>query len=259
MQNVMSAHLQDGSWHADQQNRVTKLLSLLSPVKPLGFKKVRVGGPGDGGYVMIDDFPSQPVCYSLGIGGDVSWDLAMASRDATVFQYDHTIARAPAQHPGFRFFRLGIGNNESDERMTTLSAAVVSNGHQTQRQMILKMDIEDSEWAALGSTPESCLAQFSQIVVEYHGLARATDRFWVSQAEKVLRKVHRTHLPVHVHGNNWGSYTLLHGVPVPDVLEVTYASRADYTFGVSDEVYPTALDRPCKTGVADLFLGSFKF
>lgn len=255
----MSVEIQDGNIHMDQQARVTRLLSMLSPAKPLGFKKVRVGGAGDGGYVMIDDFPNKPICYSLGIGGDVSWDLAMASRNATIFQYDHTIERVPVQHEHFRFFRLGIGNNKADERMTSLSAAVETNGHQSYRNMILKMDIEDSEWAALGATPESCLAQFSQIVVEYHGLARATDKFWVSQAEKVLRKVRRTHLPVHVHGNNWGNYSLLHGVPVPDVLEVTYASRADYAFAESDEIYPTALDRPCKAGVADLYLGSFKF
>jgi len=243
----------------DQQTRIIKLFSTLSPLKPLGFRKVRVGGPGDGGYVMIDDFRSAPICYSLGIGGDVSWDLDMASRNATVFQYDHTIERVPATHPEFRFFRLGIGDNELDGRMTSLSAAVASNGHQAQRDMILKMDIEDSEWAALGTTPDACLAQFGQIVVEYHGLARASDEFWIAQAEKVLRKVRRTHLPVHVHGNNWGSYSLLHGVPVPDVLEVTYASRADYTFGESNDIFPTDLDEPCKAGVADLFLGSFKF
>jgi len=255
----MLSNIQDDSRPVDQQARVVRLLSLLSPLKPLGFRKIRVGGAADGGYVMIDDFPAKPICYSLGIGGDVSWDLAMAARGATVYQYDHTIQRPPTDHPAFHFFRLGIGDGEADPRMTTLAAALTKNGHQDARDLILKMDIEDSEWSVLEATPESCLPGFSQIVIEYHGLARAADKFWIAQAEKILRKMRRTHMPVHVHGNNWGSYPLLYGVPVPDVLEVTYASRAAYTFGATDEIFPTALDRPCKTGLADLYLGNFRF
>ncbi len=255
----MSANIPDDDRQVDHQARVTRLLCLLSPLRPLGFRKVRVGGPADGGYVMVDDFPSDPICYSLGIGGDVSWDLAMAARNAMVYQYDHTIQRSPVDHPAFRFFRFGIGASDAEPRMTTLTSALAQNGHQDAGNLILKMDIEDSEWSVLGATPESCLAQFSQIVIEFHGLTRAADKFWISQAEKVLRKMRRTHLPVHVHGNNWGCYTLVHGVPVPDVLEVTYLSRAGYTFGTTDETFPTVLDRPCKAGVADHYLGSFQF
>lgn len=240
-------------------SHVMRLLSALTPWKPVGFRKVRIGGEADGGYVMLDDFPSNPICYSFGIGGDVSWDLDMASRNATVYQYDHSIGKPPVQHPSFRFFRLGIGDRNERGSLTTIVGALAENGHQGERGLILKMDIEDSEWSVLDATPEWCLAQFSQIVVEYHGLARAENRMWAARAESILRKVLRTHLPVHVHGNNWARYALVENIPVPDVLEVTYAARACYSFAESDELYPTALDRPCKAGVPDLFLGSFKF
>ena len=68
---------------ASPNSHVARFLSLFTPVKPVGFRKVRVGGPGDGGYVMIDDLSDSPLCYSLGIGGDVSWDIDMASRNAS--------------------------------------------------------------------------------------------------------------------------------------------------------------------------------
>ena len=191
--------------------------------------------------------------------GDVSWDLDMASRGAVVYQYDHSIVRPPVHHPSFRFFRLGIGDREESGSATTIAAALAANGHQGDRDLILKMDIEDSEWSVLEATPECCLAQFSQIVVEFHGLARMEDMGWAAQAEAVLRKMLRTHLPIHVHGNNWGRYVLVQGVPVPDVLEVTYASRARYSFADTNEIFPTPLDRPCKADVPDLFLGSFRF
>jgi len=245
--------------NASHDSCVAKFLSLLTPVKPVGFRKVRVGGPADGGYVMIDDFPSNPICYSLGIGGDVSWDIDMASRNAIVYQYDHSIDRPPTEHPNFRFSKLAVAGRDEDGSCTTLATAIINNGHQEHRDLILKMDIEDSEWAVLDVTPESCLSQFSQIVIEFHGLARVENRSWATGAEMILKKLLRTHLPVHVHGNNWGRYTVIEGIPVPDVLEVTYASRARYSFVESDEIYPTPLDRPCKAGVPDFFLGHFKF
>lgn len=240
-------------------SHVVQLLSAFTPMRPIGFRKIRVGGPADGGYVMIDDFPGCPICYSLGIGGDVSWDLDMASRNAIVYQYDPTVERPPTQHSSFRFFRLGIGDRDDNGGVTTIAGALAANGHRDDHGLILKMDIEDSEWSVIEATPECCLAQFSQIVVEYHGLARMQDGRWAAGAEAVLRKILRTHLPIHVHGNNWGQYVLVQGVPVPDVLEVTYASRACYSFSDSNEIYPSPLDRPCKAGIPDLFLGSFKF
>lgn len=244
---------------ASPNSYVAEFLSLFTPVKPVGFRKVRVGGPADGGYVMIDDFSDSPLCYSLGIGGDVSWDIDMASRNAIVYQYDHSINHPPTRHPNFRFFKLAVDGRDESGVCTTLAGALAHNGHQDHRDLILKMDIEDSEWIVLDATPESCLSQFSQIIIEFHGLMRVENRCWAAQAEVVLKKLLRTHLPVHVHGNNWGRYASVEGVPVPDVLEVTYASRARYSFSESDEIYPTQLDRPCKAGVPDLFLGSFKF
>ncbi len=46
---------------------------------------------------------------------------------------------------------------------------------------------------------------------------------------------------------------------MPDVLEVSYASRSDFTFRPNTEIFPTGLDRPCKPGEPDLFLGTFAF
>ncbi len=72
------------------------LLSVIRPLTPVRFSKIRIGNqPGDGGYVMVADWEDVVGAVSIGIGGDVSWDLAIAERGIDVYQYDHTVASPP--------------------------------------------------------------------------------------------------------------------------------------------------------------------
>jgi hypothetical protein len=54
------------------QAQMRATLALISPATVLNKPKRRVGGPNDGGYVMLDDLDRIGVCYSLGVGPDVS-------------------------------------------------------------------------------------------------------------------------------------------------------------------------------------------
>jgi hypothetical protein len=121
------------------------------------------------------------------------------------------------------------------------------------------MDIEDAEWDVIDSTDTSTFNKFRQIIVEFHGLARMDQPFWQERIERALKKLRISHVPFHVHGNNWGSYSIVCGVPVPDVIEVTYAKRSCYDFVSNQEVFPTPLDYPCKADVPDFYLGTFQF
>jgi hypothetical protein len=72
----------------------------------------------------------------------------------------------------------------------------------------------------------------------------------------VLTAEHRV---VHVHANNHRPYSIVGGVPVPSVLELTLARAHDVRLEKTDEVFPTPLDTPCYRGRADFFLGPFRF
>jgi hypothetical protein len=112
----------------------------------MGNLKRRVGGPNDGGYVMLDDLGGVEVCYSLGIGHEVSWDWEMAERGAVVYQYDNTIDGPPVSHPNFRYFKIGITHGESREPdKKRLDTFLRVNGHLGREDMVLKMDIEAAE------------------------------------------------------------------------------------------------------------------
>jgi hypothetical protein len=107
--------------------------------------------------------------------------------------------------------------------------------------LILKIDIEGDEWQALREISEEEFLPFSQIVIEFHNL---TD-FALDQHIARLyafKKLAKTHQVVHLHANNFGECEIIGGVAIPDVLEVTYASRNKYSFLELSRGFPTILD-----------------
>ena len=245
---------------AELQEQVLGALRLLTPVKVVGFRKRRIGGTGDGGYVMLDDLTGIGVCYSLGVGPDVSWDVAMAQRGATVLQYDHTVAAPPADHPNCRHFKVGITHDEAlSPGMRRIDTLLQENGHASRRDMVLKVDIEGHEWDSLSVLPSAVLGQFRQVLVELHGMRLLHMDSFRERAVALFDKLRLTHHCIHVHGNNFGGMSVVAGTPIADVLELTLVRREDYVVEPSDEVFPTALDGPNNTNLPDLFLGTFRF
>ena len=237
-----------------------QLLPMLRPHRLKDARKVRVGRHFDGGYVMLDRFAGMEAAYSLGINDETSWDFDMAQRGLHVYQYDHTIDGISYQHPLFHWFKIGIsGRPEPEKSLDTLERLVEANGHSGNRNLILKCDIEGAEWDMLINTPNSVLAQFSQIVVEMHNLDRIRDPGPAAVARAALINLCASHRVVHVHANNYAELTLVGGYPVPATLEVTLARVDLGEFSPSDESFPTPLDMPCNGLAADIHLGRFEF
>jgi hypothetical protein len=233
-----------------------KLLSLIKPRDVVGKSLVRIGRDFDGGYVMLDDGLNNAVVYSLGISDDVSWDLEMARRGCTVFQYDHTIDRFPAEHPRFHSFKIGIEHRESgNPMMKTIDELIEINRHRDQHDIVLKMDIEFSEWKVFEEMPEATLQRFRQITMEVHRLTELEHTEFYRRFVNVLQKLNRTHQSIHVHGNNCGRIALIGGVALPDSLELTYVRSSDYSFAECRKVFPTELDMPNNHTRADYYLG----
>lgn len=243
----------------ETQRRVLEALRLLAPFDVEGFRKVRLGRPHDGGYVMLDDFGSSEVAYSFGINDDVSWDRDVAALGLDVYQYDHTIDALPEENDRFHWSRLGL-SHEPSATMRTLPDLIGGNGHGGNRDLILKLDIEGSEWDVVPSLPPSCLDQFRQIVMEIHGLCYIGLPGWYERILPTCQALARRHRVVHVHANNCAAYSVVGLVPVPAALEVTFVrADSDKVFTPFQGVFPTELDMPCAPSLPDLHLGAFRF
>lgn len=236
------------------------ILSLLTPVTAVGCGKVRLGDDGDGGYVLLDRLAPAGVCLSLGVGDNVSFDLTLAQLGYDVFQFDHTVDGPPLAHERFYFNRIGISDQASPPDGFLSIADILAVYDLRQRDdLILKMDIEGAEWGAIPLISLEDLDHFDQICIEFHHLGQLNRAAFAEMASVVFHHLRKTHVAVHVHGNNNRPIYNVLGVPVPDVLEITLARRRSHAFLPSTEIFPTAIDHPNRPEAPDLFLGSFRF
>ena len=214
---------------------------------------IRVGSVGgDGGYIMIDDFNDDMHAYSFGIGNDVSWDMDIASKGIRVFMYDHTIVGLPLLHPKFRFYRLGVGEEQG---CMPLKELLEENNDLDNDNLILKMDIEGAEWDVINKIPTELLNNFRQISLELHDMCKSENKEIIL---KVLQKINVTHQIIWVHGNNAGKAEIANGVLIPNLIEVTYVRKNTYLFEDEDKCeFPTSLDLPNLINRRDFNLGNW--
>jgi FkbM family methyltransferase len=240
------------------QTEILAVLRLLEPKKASDYAKIRVGTNGDGGYVQLDDLKGISHALSFGVADNDDWDLAMAKAGVPVEQFDHSIERAPSKHPLLHFHRKMISVDATAET-ATLPDLVAEHSRAIPPDLILKMDIENSEWDILDYTPEAILAKFAQIVCEFHNLSHLSDLTFRARAHRVFGKLHRLFAVVHVHGNNCCRSVNVCNIALPDLLEVTFASRSRYSFLESNETFLTPLDTPNCPNVPSIVLGTFRF
>ena len=197
--------------------RIKKTMITASPV---GVSFKRFGKDNDGGYVIVDDISTNDFLISMGIANDVSFEQGLATRVKGSHMYDFSIPTLPSPVPSGSFFREKVG---SDSRHIF---SKVSPG----ADIILKVDIEGSEWELFRELPSSTLLRCRQIVMEIHWAIINSNINVPSMPIEVLEKISETHQLVVVHPNNYGSVVEVDGVLVPQVIELTWLRRESYTF-----------------------------
>ena len=240
-----------------RQARAT--LRLLEPRAAIGRTKIRLGNVGDGGYVSLDDFRPGDIALSLGINDDISWDLDAADRGLTIHQFDHTVDDPAPDDARMIFQKKMIASTSTDHSQSLPDLIGMLDRKEARPNLVLKMDIEGSEWDVWDATPQATLARFSQIFCEVHWLDQLSNTDRRRQIHRCFKKLHDHYAVVHVHGNSCGGLANVGGVVFPNVLEISFANRLCYDFSSTDELFPGPLDCSCDAYSPDLYLGSFKF
>ena len=180
---------------------------------------IRLGDDCDGGYVVVDNIKKKDVCLCIGIGDNISFDKAVSPFVSRIHMYDHTVD-APRDLPSNAIFnKIGL-SKEIRHNMTTLDECI--NRISDKEEVILKIDIEGSEWDVFSSVSLENLSRCKQIIVELHNIHFFRNDEFFETMLLALDKLNCLHTLVNIHANNWSAFDIIAGIPVPNVLEVTY-------------------------------------
>jgi hypothetical protein len=244
---------------AETREEIKNVLRLLRPHAAKGFSKARFGSAHDGGYVLLDDFEGIDTAFSLGVEQNATWDVDVAERGLTVYQFDHTVDAPITDHARLVFARKRISPEAGPESESLSSLISQHDRRNTNPNILLKIDIESDEWAVFDRTSPEILSRFSQIVGEFHYLEGLSDIRCRRLFTRVLAKLANIFAVVHVHANNCAASSNVADVVFPNVLEINFANRSMYSFSETDEIFPGPLDAPNDPSRPDLHLGSFRF
>jgi len=212
----------------------SSIYQIIKPKKVLGKKKIRIGEKSDGGYILLNDFDNIKIAYSFGISDEISFDKDLADKNIDVFMYDHTIEKLPFQNSKFHWKKIGLTEKKGiHNNMKTLDELIKENGHENEKNMILKLDIEGSEWNVLYYINKEILMHFKYIIIEFH-----FEKLFKSLFLKVLNKLNKTHQIFHLHCNNLGSLINIDEYNICSSLEVSYIIKENYSFLKTHEFYP---------------------
>jgi hypothetical protein len=190
---------------------------------------VRIGGEGDGAYLVPDHLEGIAACFSPGVASCMLLEQELADRFGIPSYLCDASVQAESLNLDPRhqvFSPLWLGAYDGDQTQS-LDSWVLGSPHGDSDDLMLQMDIEGSEYGALLAASDSVLAKFRIVVLELHFLERMESaRFLNMVFLPVLQKMNRQFDCVHVHPNNCCGVVDLAGCQVPRVVELTYYRRS---------------------------------
>lgn len=224
-----------------RQSQLGDVQSILDAMHPMAARQqlIRIGGDGDGGYLVPDDLDGITACFSPGVSVTSDFELGMAERNIPCFMADASVDAPPVASPHFHFVKKYLGASPGGN-FITLESWVAANA--PDGDLLLQMDIEGAEWEVLLATPSDLLRRFRIMVIEFHHLHRLFDGFSGRLLTAALRKVLADFHVVHAHPNNAAAVETRGGLTIPRLLEVTFL-RKDRGIGEFRSDFPHRLDR----------------
>jgi hypothetical protein len=219
-----------------------KLIDFIKKVKPVStqLKLIRVGGPGDGGYLLPDDLTEIRTCFSPGVSNTANFELELANIGIDCFLADYSVEKAPITHPRFDFEKKFIGPSES-EIFITLEGWMTEKGLQG-ADSILQMDIEGAEYASILATPQEAIKKFRIIVIEFHAMDDLLDPKVFPFISATFDKLLQDFKVVHIHPNNASDSLRYMGVNIWPTMEFTFLRKDRITKTASRKDFPHDLD-----------------
>ncbi len=201
----------------------------------------RLGSEGDGGYVVplavIEN--SKNVCFSAGVHLNSDFEFDLAQRGISCHLIDFSVEAPALSHDLLAFTQKFLSSTSFSDTHISLEDWI--NEFDQDSNLLLKMDIEGSEWPVLSALPNQILGRFSMIVIELHGLDRLNQAGPFSVMSGVLKKLLEEFDIVNAHPNNYRGESLIFGYRIPDVIELTLVHKK---LGITDGKVASSLRAP---------------
>lgn len=207
-----------------------RLIDVLRPKKsPVSL--VRVGGTGDGAYLIPNDLVGIKACYSPGVNNrkDFEDELLMNyGIDCHMCDYssDPRNFKTPLK-TGQTFKKKWLSVSKGEDNIS-LNDWISELTPDKSDDLILQMDIEGAEYQNIINTDESILTRFRIIVIELHGLRGCNSKSTFDQnIGPLLNKLDKHFKYIHLHPNNCSKEFVLTGseLNLCDIMEVTFLRR----------------------------------
>jgi hypothetical protein len=231
-----------------------KTISLVSP-QSLGVPLIRLGGNGDGGYLLPDDMEGITACFSPGVDFTALFEKELATKyHIKSYLADYSVSQSPEDSEYIHFEKkfLGTKNNHQFTRLEDWferHTIATPNG-----DYLLQMDIEGAEFEVILDTPQHVLRQFRTIIIEFHGMEKMFHSGHLKKIKSVFEKLTQNHLVAHIHPNNGRPLFYKDGIEIPKVFEMTLYRKNCCNADQAPLAFPHKLDRTNVTSKPDFSL-----
>jgi hypothetical protein len=174
------------------------LYDAFEPVAVTNCELKRFGDPNDGGYLLCGNLlGGAQVAYSYGINGTDNWGCQISTAlKVGVHQYDCFNPVVPYCAGGETHFHpecVGPEPSMFEGRPFDSVANQVSKNGDAGKRIVMKMDVEGSEWESLVKTPDAVLTDIDQIAIEFHEVEKPT---FLATVERLKQFFYIAHLHV---------------------------------------------------------------
>jgi hypothetical protein len=208
----------------------------------LGVPLCRIGGQGDGGYIVPDDLEGIASCFSPGVADTANFELELYHRGVNSFLADYSVDGPPPALPACDFTKKFVGAFDSPQAMTLDHWVSSKAPNRDAGDLILQMDIESAEYETLLATSDDTLSRFRIIVLELHKLHHLDNPLFHRFANAMLGKLLNQFEVAHIHANNAKPLSILSGVEVPPLLELTLLRKDRVKSKSAVSEFPHRLD-----------------
>jgi hypothetical protein len=237
-----------------KSNEVKKFINKIKPIQS-EHSLIRIGGLGDGGYLIPDDLVGISGCFSPGVSNISTFEDHLASLAIHSYMADYSVDGPPNNNKLFHFVKKFLGSENSD-KFIRMEDWISENSLVDSNDYILQMDIEGAEYRVILDSSSDCLKKFRIICIEFHNLQKLFDPVAFELIDLTFEKLLRDFYILHIHPNNCSSIVICDGIEVTPVVEVTFIRKDRVNSIQKNNLIPHPLDVKCVEKNPDILLPS---